>query len=190
MFLLFFPLQGYGEELFSFAHCFREAGYKLQVYAFDYNSICCAYLQAELMKANFSEGDVIITVRVLDFLDMTVSDMRALQCHCCYTSAAINILFSLKMTFLAVCSGTIQYMICNNDHIQHLAETSTILSTDFKLFAEAHVDAGGQNRQLDGDEDTKRDVFSLKIMYNLLSNYFFFFKFYFIRLPLIELSHS
>ena len=98
---------------------------------------------------------------------MTAEKVRDLGCHCSYTNAIVGPIFSLKIAFLAVCSGSMQRLICNQDHIKDLKETLDVSSTLLNptLFAKAHVASGNQVRGVDDfqEEDTTRDVFMINL---------------------------
>jgi len=149
------------------ALCARHMGKKLVVHAFDINIACNLYTAEVITKFKFNRGDVIINVNEGDVFAMKINEVRALRAHCCYTSAAVNSTFSLKLFFLSLSSGTIGSLICNEDMIGHLSSASGKSRSYFQPtdFAKATVERGdhiGDINNLD-DNATKRNVYIITL---------------------------
>lgn len=63
-----------------------------------------------------------VTICEKDIMIVSHLELDYLGTNILMTSAAVNSLFTLKLSLLVCYSSTIQYFLCNQDHINHLNE--------------------------------------------------------------------
>lgn len=149
---------GFGEEILVICRLAQKFKYPLFIHATDIEEELMTIFQAQVDRLGLSsmvrinKTDVYTTTAIDETFDIV------------YTSAAIGLVFVLKLLTLALTCSTVQYVLCNHTHCVFLEETRS-LPSQFRAMArarliivDAHLEAEKSNEK--GEE---RWIYALDI---------------------------
>lgn len=152
----------FGEECLLIALVAKWYSFPIFINTTDVSEEALNIFQSKILEMELGEY---IEVEVQNLYTTCSIPTHERTYHVVYTSACIEVIFSLKMLFLALKCESVQYLLCNNDHCQHIwtvnpTDAISDMIKNRKLVVDAKLES--DNRE-DTEDDNDRWIYGLAL---------------------------